>query len=79
MYTEINNDRLFYDKCTDDIFFTYTRGETKLNKFLSNSNMIQDSIKFDHEAQPNFWYFSLVSLFYGISTFIGYLMQEPSF
>ena len=49
IYPEIENDCLFYARYIDDIFFIYTGGEAKLNNFLTNLNMMHDSIKFDHE------------------------------
>ena len=34
---------------TQDIFIIYTSREAKLNNFLTNLNMLHDSIKFDHK------------------------------
>ena len=39
----------FYARYIDNIFITYTSGETKLNNFLTNQNMKYDLTKFDLE------------------------------
>ena len=48
IYPEINNDSFFYAIYIDDIFLIHTDRGTKLN-FLTNFNIIHDSIKFDYE------------------------------
>ena len=47
--SEIKNDSLFCARYIDDIFIIYIGKEAKLNNFLTNLNMIHDSIKLGHQ------------------------------
>ena len=53
IYPEIKNDCLFCVSYIDNIFIIYTGGEAILNNFLTNFDMMHDSIKFDHEKSTH--------------------------
>ena len=44
---------LVWFRCTDDIFFIWTRGSDKLEKFLDDLNSFDDNIKFTHESSKD--------------------------
>ena len=55
-------------------------GLTTMNHYFKTCQMLFASIKLNgFNCNPKLIRLSLVSLFYGISTFVGYSMPKPSF